>query len=93
MTDELHISSIVVHCWPDHAEALSRQILAMNCEIAPTETTPESPSGRLIVLVERSTVRQVADVLDTLQALPGVLSALLVYHHAEPVTALEDLMP
>lgn len=89
MTEELHISSIVVHCRPEHADALSRQILALNCEIAPTEDSP----GRLIVLVERSTVRQVADLLDTLQALPGVLSALLVYHHAEPATALEDLMP
>ncbi|WP_019645415.1 chaperone NapD [Novispirillum itersonii] len=89
MTEELHISSIVVHCRPEHADALSRQILALNCEIAPTEDS----HGRLIVLVERSTVRQVADVLDTLQALPGVLSALLVYHHAEPATALEDLMP
>lgn len=89
MTEELHISSIVVHCRPEHADALSRQILALNCEIAPTEDS----RSRLIVLVERSTVRQVADVLDTLQALPGVLSALLVYHHAEPATALEDLMP
>ena len=85
---EIHISSIVVHTHPDHRAAVVEQIIALDCEIAPTD----GDENRLVVIVERHSDREVADTLDSLHAIRGVLSALLVYHHAEPASALEELV-
>lgn len=88
MDHEIHISSIVVHTHPDHTNAVVDEIIALDCEIAPTE----GAANRLVVLVERNSDREVADTLDGIHAIRGVLSALLVYHHAEPAAALEEKM-
>lgn len=90
MNPETHISSIVVHTRPDMADAVARAIEALDCEVVPTEGG--HACGRIIAIVERPTDRQVVEALDAFHAIPGVLSALLVYHHAEPVAALGELM-
>ena len=42
-------------------------------------------------------IREHADLdlalVDQLQAVPGVLNVLLVYHHAEPAHALDEALP
>lgn len=89
MNDEIHISSLVVHARPDAMATIRRAILALDCEIVPSE----GDASRLIVLVERPSDRAVADTLDAINAIAGVFSALPVYHHAEPAAALAEPMP
>lgn len=89
MEPEIHISSIVVHARPEMVEAVKARILRLDCEIAPTD----GDTSRLVVIVERPRERQIADVLDAINLIPGVFSALLVYHHAEPAASLAELMP
>ena len=89
MNDETHISSFIIHARPDAVGDLSARLLALDCEIVPSR----GDASRLIVLVERSSDRAVADVLDAINLLPGVYSALPVYHHAEPTAALAEPMP
>jgi nitrate reductase NapAB chaperone NapD len=43
-----------------------------------------------VVTLEASSERTVRQQLDTIGALPGVLSATLVAHHAEPIAPDEE---
>lgn len=89
MGAEIHISSFIVHARPDAIADLSARLLALDCEIVPSQ----GDASRLIVLVERPSDRGIAETLDAINALPGVYSALPVYHHAEPAAALAEPMP
>jgi len=84
MLGEVHIASLVVRCRPGRVEELERAISALSgAEIAAADA-----SGKLIVTLESATERVIALRLEQIGALPGVLSATLVVHHAEPA-ALE----
>lgn len=89
MASEIHISSFIVHAAPGAIPDLMARLLDLDCEIVPSQ----GDASRLIVLVERSSSRAVAETLDAINALPGVYSALPVYHHAEPAAALAEPMP
>lgn len=89
MASEIHISSFIVHAAPGAVAEISARLRALDCEIVPAQ----GDASRLIVLVERASDRGVADTLDAINALPGVYSALPVYHHAEPAAALAEPMP
>lgn len=89
MASEVHISSFIVHAAANAIPDLTARLLDLDCEIVPAR----GDESRLIVLVERASDRAVADTLDAINALPGVYSALPVYHHAEPAAALAEPMP
>lgn len=89
MTSEIHISSVIVHAAPGAMPDLTAHLLDLDCEIVPAR----GDASRVIVLVERSSSSAVAETLDAINALPGVYSALPVYHHAEPAAALAEPMP
>ncbi|KPF81454.1 hypothetical protein IP70_23995 [alpha proteobacterium AAP38] len=89
MASEIHISSFIVHAAPSAMPDLTARLKALDCEIVPAG----GDASRLIVLVERTSDRAVADTLDAINALPSVYSALPVYHHAEPAAALAEPMP
>jgi nitrate reductase NapD len=77
----VNITGIVVSAQPGQADALREQLAAM----AGVEVHAVTPEGRMVVTVEKATDREMTDVFDALNKLPGVLSAALVYHHDEPV--------
>ncbi|MBJ7414610.1 MAG: chaperone NapD [Niveispirillum sp.] len=89
MANEIHISSFIIHAAPGAIADLTARLLDLDCEIVPTR----GDASRLVVLVERASDRAVADTLDAINALPGIYSALPVYHHAEPAAALAEPMP
>ncbi|MQP67841.1 sorbose reductase [Niveispirillum sp. SYP-B3756] len=89
MSDEIHISSLIVHACPDALAAIAARIQALGGEIVPTD----GDASRLIVLIEQPSARATADMLDAINAIAGVYSALPVYHHAEPALSLAEPMP
>lgn len=89
MAHEIHISSFIVHAAAGAMQDLTARLRDLDCEIWPAQ----GDASRLIVLVERPSSRAVAETLDAINALPGVYSALPVYHHAEPAAALAEPMP
>lgn len=52
----------------------------------------DNESGRLVVVQERATVRDHRQGLEEIQALPGVLTAELVVHYADPESADNEQM-
>lgn len=85
MNDEVHIASLVVRHRPEAGAAIERWV--RNCpglEIAGQEAACS------ILLYEGSGTRELMDCIDAGQAAPGVISVNLIYHHAEPRSALEQ---
>lgn len=85
---ELHIASFVVQHRPEAAAALAQRLAsAAGMELARRGDT------RSVVLCEGEDQYAILDRIEELRALPGVLNATLVYHHAEPREALEAPLP
>ncbi|MBL8642868.1 MAG: chaperone NapD [Rhodospirillaceae bacterium] len=83
MSDDIHIASFLVHHRPE-ADALIDQLTLIwgGLEVAARD------QGRSILLHEVDDTRTMLDCMDAVQSLPGVISVNLVYHHAEPRSAL-----
>ncbi len=75
-SQELHIASFIVHCWPDHLEAVKATI----DESEGLETGAESPEGKLVVIAEGYHQRRLLEAMELLESQPGVLECILVYH-------------
>ncbi|UWQ53622.1 chaperone NapD [Leisingera caerulea] len=76
MTEELHISSLLVRSNPEQMEAVLAEIKSMpRAEIPQTD-----PSGKIVVLFEADSDRAIGDALAKIQLLDGVASAALVFH-------------
>jgi nitrate reductase NapD len=83
MTDELHVSSLVVHGRPERLEAIRAELV----RLAGIEVHAAAPTGKLVVTLETASEDEIVARLTTISLLDGVLSATLVFHHVEP---LED---
>jgi len=82
---DTHIASFIVQHRDSAADALGALIAAH----PDLELALPSPT-RSIVICESADRHAVMQRVDQLQALPGVLNVLLVYHHAEPAPALAE---
>lgn len=79
MTEECHISSLVVHVRPERAAALSARI----AQFPGTEMQACDVPGKLIVTLETESTAEIVERLNAIHDLPGVISAALIYHHWE----------
>ncbi len=85
MDDEIHIASFVVHHRPAALETIGQLADELTgLEIAARE------EGRCILLHEGGGTRELLQCMDAVQAIPGVVSVNLVYHHGAPRSALEE---
>lgn len=83
---EIHIASCVAFTRPEALEEVVRTIRRAGI----AEVPRHDPSGRLVLLIERSTTAEVLDVMDAVRALEGVLAVHLAYQHAEPESDLQE---
>jgi nitrate reductase NapD len=76
--NELHIASFIVRTRADDAADVAHRIAAIEgAEVHAVE------DGKIIVVVEASGERELADRMDDLRGLPEVLMVNLVYHQAD----------
>jgi periplasmic nitrate reductase NapD len=86
MEQEIHISGIVIYAQPAQLESIKSCIAA----VPYAEIHAEDARGKLVVTLETEGTRRTVDTMDAMRALPGVLDVVLIYQHAEPVSALEQ---
>jgi len=82
------ISSYVIRCAPGDQPAVRRQLAA----IAGVEVGDATELG-LPVVADTPTTRAAAELGEQLQQLPGVKSAMLVYHNFEDVADETTALP
>jgi len=85
MADELHLASLLVHVRPDSLDRVRAAIAAM-----PGTEIHAEQDGKLVVVVEGPHEGWIADRMTAMHLTDGVLSAVMVFHHAE---ALEEAEP
>lgn len=79
MSEEVHISSLVVHVKPEGLMQVKAQINAL----PQAEVYGESSVGKLVVVLETPNHRKVTDLIDTINAFEHVLTTFLVFHQVE----------
>jgi nitrate reductase NapD len=79
MPPELHITSWLVHARP---ESLAPVRLAL-ASLDGVEVHGVGPAGKVVVTLETASEGGIVERLVAMRDLPGVLSAVLVYHQVE----------
>jgi nitrate reductase NapD len=89
MVPELHIASLVVHSTPKRLQRVSHLIGTIPGALI----HGTSAAGKLVVTLEAATSDEIAAKVGAIQDADGVLSAALVYHCADTLAAMNEVMP
>ncbi|NBI54827.1 chaperone NapD [Photobacterium alginatilyticum] len=76
---EVHISSLVVHCYPEHLSSIKLHIDTFN----DAEIYGDSPEGKIVIVLETENQGFITDTIEAINNIPNVLSTVLVYHQIE----------
>jgi nitrate reductase NapAB chaperone NapD len=80
-----HVAGILVHAAHGRADSVARRIAGM-----PGALVHAQAGGKIAATLESDQSRAVADALNTIQAMSGVVSAVLVSEHSEPLTTIDE---
>ena len=83
-----HIAGVLVQARPEHQADVC---LAVSL-LPKAEVTHRADDGRVVAVLEAATGRQVAQQIDAIRMLPGVLNVALVYQHTESEEELSKEM-
>lgn len=85
-TDELHISSLLVHVAPHRLGDVGATVRALPgaCVHA------ASPTGKMVVTLEYPSAEAMTEAIAGMHHLPGVLSVALVYQCADTLQAMNE---
>ena len=84
----MNISGVLVRSYPENLDAVS----ACLEKLTGVEVHAANPDGRLVVTVETGNEGAMADTVVSMQNLPGVLSASMIYHQYEEEPNLEETL-
>ena len=79
MSEELHVSSLVVHGRPERLEAIRAGLERLDG----VEIHAAAPTGKLVITLETASEHEIVTRLTAISLLDGVLSATLVFHQVE----------
>lgn len=86
MSNELHISSLIVH-----GKTIRKAEIAAAINTLPgAEIHAISEQGKFVVTLETASEAEIISHIDHINRIDGVLSTVLVYHHWEDLDALEE---
>jgi len=77
----IEICGVLIHAKPGFSEGVQAALLTM----PGVEVHEATDDNRLIVTVERVGEASLADSLSAFNSIPNVLSATLIYEHAEEI--------
>jgi nitrate reductase NapD len=81
-----NVCGVLVQVRPEQRGVMKQQLLA----VPGLEIHADSPEGKLVITVESDDYQQAADTLTQIQTMKGVLSASLIYHHAEELEVTQS---
>ena len=82
----IHVAGCVGLCRAESLDAVVDAITRGGL----AEVSRTDPSGRIVLLVERSSDREVMNAIDAVRDLPGLIALHLAYQHSEEATEPEE---
>ncbi|RTR40249.1 sorbose reductase [Shewanella canadensis] len=80
MSQEYHITSLVVHAVPKSVSQVETNIRAL----AGADIHAVTDEGKFVVTLEGETQGAILDNVEAINALEGVLNTSLIYHQVDP---------
>ncbi|GIU14339.1 chaperone NapD [Shewanella sp. MBTL60-007] len=78
MSNELHVTSLVLQVQPEQMSTVRQTIIDMeNAELSVNNEV------KLVVVLEGDSQKSLMTSIEAINAIPGVLSAAMVYHQSE----------
>ena len=78
-SDQVHISSLVVHCRPEFLENTEAKISAL----PDAEVHANDDNGKLIVVLETKHEKDILNSISMIENIEGVLGANMVFHQID----------
>jgi len=78
-SDGIHIAGLVVHTRPENLQ----RVRAGLERLSGAEVHAVDPRGKLVVTLEAASDGIIADLLNVIPELPGVIACTLAHHHSE----------
>jgi nitrate reductase NapD len=75
----MNISGVIVHSKPENLSGVQQRLTAL----PGVEVHAAGGDGRMVVTVEETSDRKMADTVSGLQDIEGVIATSMVYHHFE----------
>jgi len=75
----MNISGVLVKAYPENLVTIQETLATMNG----VEVHGNNDDGRIVITVEDVSANNITDTLTEIQAVPGVLSAAMIYHQFE----------
>lgn len=79
MSDEVHISSLLIHVRPQHLPDLAARLTGR----PGVEIHARAPRGKLALVLETKSELQITAIIDFIERQPGVLAVSMSYHQVE----------
>lgn len=90
MSNELHIASLIIHVRPSQMPALLDWLTVQ----PQLDVRASSEQGKVVAVTEREHQRDILEVIDAVEAQPGVLGCTMVYHEVMSLREAEqELLP
>ncbi|WP_350335955.1 chaperone NapD [Coralliovum pocilloporae] len=86
--DAWHISSLLVTVKPENVDQVSGQVAALTGAEVARQPVP----SKLIVTLEAHSEAEIAEGLNAIQKLDGVVAASLIFHQSD-TTNLDEILP
>ena len=82
----MHITSFLILCRPENRHS----VRAATAALPGVEIHYCGDNGKIVAVAESASESHIADALQTLQSMPGVVAANLMYHGVEEYAAEEN---
>ncbi|WP_394147418.1 chaperone NapD [Shewanella atlantica] len=80
MSQEYHVTSLVVHAAPKAISQIETKIRALEG----ADVHAVTDEGKFVITLEGETQASILDNVEAINALEGVLNSSLIYHQVEP---------
>ena len=84
--DMLHITSFLIQVKTQLLESVVERLAS----VGGIEVAMDSPEGKIIAVLEAHSHKAIAETMDEIRSIFGVLNVVMVYHHQEEASALEQ---
>ena len=81
MSQEFHITSLVIHAASKSVEDIKQRLSAL----VGAEIHAVTDEGKFVVTLEGETQRSILDNVEAINAFEGVINSSLIYHQVDPV--------